>query len=45
MTAEQRPDGEHGFDQPLYFTLPDRDARGRVVRLGPVLDDILSAHE
>ncbi|CAH0497728.1 33 kDa chaperonin [Novosphingobium sp. CECT 9465] len=33
-----------GFDQLLNFTLPDRDARGRVVRLGPVLDTILSAH-
>lgn len=33
-----------GFDQMLHFTLPDRDARGRVVRLGPVLDTILSAH-
>nr|WP_221214768.1 Hsp33 family molecular chaperone HslO [Novosphingobium hassiacum] len=28
----------------LHFTLPDRNARGRVVRLGPVLDKILSAH-
>ncbi len=33
-----------GFDRLLHFTLPDRDARGRVVRLGPVLDKILSAH-
>lgn len=35
---------ETGFDRVLAFTLPDRDARGRVVRLGPVLDEILSAH-
>lgn len=35
---------ETGFDQVLRFTLPSRDARGRVVRLGPVLDTILSAH-
>ena len=35
---------ETGFDQILRFTLPDRDARGRLVRLGPVLDEILSAH-
>jgi len=35
---------ETGFDRLLAFTLPDRDARGRVVRLGPVLDEILSAH-
>ncbi|WEK45632.1 MAG: Hsp33 family molecular chaperone HslO [Candidatus Andeanibacterium colombiense] len=33
-----------GFDRLLGFTLPDRHARGRVVRLGPVLDEILSAH-
>jgi molecular chaperone Hsp33 len=35
---------ETGFDRVLRFTLPDRNARGRVVRLGPVLDEILSAH-
>jgi molecular chaperone Hsp33 len=33
------------FDQPLAFTLSAQDARGRVVRLGPVLDVILSAHQ
>jgi molecular chaperone Hsp33 len=32
------------IDRLLGFTLPDRDARGRVVRLGPVLDKILAAH-
>ena len=32
------------FDQPLIFTLPHSHARGRFVRLGPVLDLILSAH-
>ncbi|WP_068076117.1 Hsp33 family molecular chaperone HslO [Novosphingobium lentum] len=37
-------DGETGFDRPLHFTLPGRNARGRVVRLGPVLDTILSSH-
>jgi len=31
-------------DRALGFTLPDRHARGRIVRLGPVLDAILSAH-
>jgi molecular chaperone Hsp33 len=36
--------GETGFDRTLRFTLPARHARGRVVRLGPVLDEILSAH-
>jgi len=35
---------ETGFDQVLQFTVPGRDARGRVVRLGPVLDTVLSAH-
>jgi molecular chaperone Hsp33 len=35
---------ETGFDRILRFTLPDRHARGRAVRLGPVLDAILSAH-
>jgi molecular chaperone Hsp33 len=33
------------LDQALGFTLPDRHARGRVVRLGPVLDEILGAHQ
>ena len=36
--------GETGFDRVLRFTLPDRNARGRILRLGPVLDEILSAH-
>ncbi len=31
-------------DRALGFTIPDRHARGRIVRLGPVLDTILSAH-
>lgn len=31
-------------DQALGFTIPSRHARGRVVRLGPVLDDVLAAH-
>jgi molecular chaperone Hsp33 len=35
---------ETGFDRVLGFTIPSRDARGRVVRLGPVLDTILAAH-
>src|SRR5690606_31394430 len=33
------------FDRLLNFTLPDRHARGRIVRLGPVLGRILAAHE
>jgi molecular chaperone Hsp33 len=32
------------FDQPLVFTISERDVRGRVVRLGPALREILSAH-
>jgi molecular chaperone Hsp33 len=39
------PEGETGFDRVLAFALPQRDARGRTVRLGPVLDEILSAHD
>jgi molecular chaperone Hsp33 len=32
------------LDRTLGFTLPERHARGRIARLGPVLDEILSAH-
>ena len=39
------PEGETGFDRVLRFTVPGKGARGRVVRLGPVLDTILSAHD
>ena len=39
------PEGETGFDTVLAFTIPDRHARGRIVRLGPVLDTVLSAHD
>jgi molecular chaperone Hsp33 len=39
------PEGETGFDRVLALALPHRDARGRAVRLGPVLDGILSAHD
>ena len=42
--AAGETDPETGFDRILRFTLPDRHARGRIVRLGPVLDEILSAH-
>lgn len=34
-----------GFDRVLHFTLPDRHARGRAVRLGPVIEEILAAHD
>jgi molecular chaperone Hsp33 len=43
--AQAIPPGETGFDQLLGFTIPLRHARGRVVRLGPVLDVVLSAHD
>jgi len=33
------------LDAALGFALPERHARGRLVRLGPVLDDVLSAHD
>ena len=36
---------ETGFDRTLIFTLPADDARGRVVRLGPVLRTIIGAHD
>ncbi len=32
------------LDQTLTFSIPDKHCRGRALRLGPVLDDILSAH-
>jgi molecular chaperone Hsp33 len=33
------------LDEALGFTIPGRNARGRIVRLGPLLDEILSAHD
>jgi molecular chaperone Hsp33 len=33
------------LDQALGFTIPNRHARGRLVRLGPVLDQVLGAHK
>jgi molecular chaperone Hsp33 len=42
--SEQIPADETGQDQVLSLTIPGRNARGRVVRLGPVLDTILTAH-
>jgi molecular chaperone Hsp33 len=32
------------LDRAIGFTIPARHARGRIVRLGPVLDEILAAH-
>jgi molecular chaperone Hsp33 len=33
------------LDSAVGFALPARHARGRMVRLGPLLDDVLSAHD
>lgn len=44
MAEHSGSPGATGFDQVLAFTVPDRDARGRIVRLGPVLDDVIAAH-
>ncbi|WP_422061287.1 Hsp33 family molecular chaperone HslO [Sphingopyxis sp.] len=35
---------ETWFDQPLVFTIAERHVRGRLVRLGPVLNTIMAAH-
>src|SRR6187549_4299414 len=32
-------------DRLVSFTIPGRNVRGRIVRLGPVLDRILAAHD
>ena len=42
---EHIPEDETGYDRVLRFSIPDRDARGRVVRLGPVLEEVLAAHD
>ena len=44
MIAPAPSTTETGFDRVLAFTVPGRNARGRTVRLGPVLDTILAAH-
>lgn len=41
----KQPPGETGCDRVLGFTLPGRSARGRIVRLDPVLNTVLSAHD
>ena len=46
MTASPAiPPEETGFDQVLAFTIPARNVRGRAVRLGPVLQEILAPHD
>jgi len=39
------PPEETGFDRMLHFSIPGRNARGRIVRLGPVLETIVAAHD
>ncbi len=45
MKAELQAAAVAHLDQAVGFTLPHRSARGRVVRVGPLLDEILSAHD
>jgi molecular chaperone Hsp33 len=45
MSAGAGPAGETNLDQVMAFTVAGRDIRGRMVRLGPVLDTILGAHD
>ncbi|HZG08588.1 MAG TPA: Hsp33 family molecular chaperone HslO [Allosphingosinicella sp.] len=42
---QQTVQGAAFLDQAIGFTIPARNARGRIVRLGPVLGQILSAHD
>ena len=43
--TEPAPLPETFADRPLAFTIPERDVRGRLVRLDTALDQILSAHD
>lgn len=46
MSGAGQPDaGTADLDRLLGFTIPGRDARGRVVRLGPLLGEVLAAHD
>lgn len=42
--ADTRP-SDNSLDKPLWFTLPERGGRGRVLRMGPALTEILQAHD
>lgn len=44
MPGDAASAGTTGFDKVLTFTVPERNARGRIVRLGPVLDAVIAAH-
>jgi molecular chaperone Hsp33 len=47
MSSEpiQQAGAAANLDEAVGFTLPGRSARGRLVRLGPLLDEVLSAHD
>ena len=45
MSSDIADSATHQLDQAMGFTLPALHARGRLVRLGPVLDQILAAHD
>jgi molecular chaperone Hsp33 len=45
MASDALPDSAATIDAAMGFALPARHARGRLVRLGPALEDILSAHD
>src|SRR3954469_2507357 len=45
MASEHEKDAAAAVDAALGFALPQRHARGRLVRLGPALQEILSAHD
>lgn len=35
----------NAFDVALGFSIPERHARGRLVRIGPALSDVLANHD
>ncbi|MGZ8999010.1 MAG: Hsp33 family molecular chaperone HslO [Allosphingosinicella sp.] len=46
MTPDQNEaQSAANLDEAIGFALPSCNARGRLVRLGPVLDEVLSAHD
>jgi molecular chaperone Hsp33 len=45
MASGNRIETASSIDAALGFALPERHARGRLVRLGPALEEILSAHD
>ena len=44
MTSPITASGAANLDLAVGFTIPARHARGRIVRVGPLLDQVLSAH-